>query len=114
MLVSPSDLVDGDINADWLLCGRWPFGHFFRGGDHSGHALDFHCGRLRVPCGTMIYWIDMDGFKRQHSTGNYWDFSPQSIGAFHELALQAFLRMILVGLYISTILYISFNHLPTW
>ena len=46
-----SDLVDGSFVAASF---------FDRGGDHSGHTLDFHCGRLRVQ-GTifMIYCIGL-------------------------------------------------------
>jgi hypothetical protein len=46
-----SDLVDGSFVAASF---------FDRGGDHSGHTLDFHRGRLRVQ-GTifMIYCIGL-------------------------------------------------------
>ena len=92
----------------FLFPSHWTLNRVFDPGcDHSGHTLDFHCGRLRVQGAIfMIYWIE--GNILQETSV----FTPNLCG-FYEFALQAFLRMILVGWYVYTILCMSCKHLPT-
>lgn len=99
---------------DWLTGSFIAFRSFFEVVIILGTPLIFiveGSGCHMVPWFIGLIWIDLKGKILQETSV----FSPLIYRAFHELALQAFLRMILVGLYISTnSIYISFNHLPTW